>query len=105
MLSAPYRLLNSSRGILIFYQYVQAAPVKGFYFCPHYAELYEIINGVKYGRETEKEITLYDSVGIALEDYSALTLTYDLLEQYGLGINLELTPTMNDPKNLISALN
>ncbi len=69
------------------------------------AELHELITGAKLGRENESQITLYDSVGIALEDYSALKLTYALAKRYKLSRELNLTPTLIDPKNLISLLN
>lgn len=64
----------------------------------------EIIIGKKSGRDSEKEVTLYDSVGIGLEDYSALKFTYKLAKQYKLGKELNLTPILTDPKNLISLL-
>ena len=66
-----------------------------------YAELYELINGTKFGRESEAEITLYDSVGVALEDYSVLRLTYELANRYRLGEDLNLTPVLSNPKDLI----
>lgn len=69
-----------------------------------HAELYEIINGAKKGRESEDEITLYDSVGIGLEDYSVLRLTYELSEKYGMGEEMGLVPDLENPKNLISLL-
>jgi hypothetical protein len=47
---------------------------------------------------------LYDSVGIALEDYSALKLAYRLANKYNLGENINLTPNITNPKNLISVL-
>lgn len=71
-----------------------------------YAELYELVTGIKKGRENDQEITLFDSVGIALEDYSALRLTYELAEKYNIGDSLNLTPVLSDPKDLIGgALN
>ncbi|NQW26224.1 MAG: ornithine cyclodeaminase, partial [Cryomorphaceae bacterium] len=70
-----------------------------------YAELHELVTGAKQGRKTEKEITLYDSVGVALEDYSVLRLTYDLSNKYKLGQELNLTPVLKNPKDLISVLN
>ncbi len=69
-----------------------------------YAELYELVNGSKKGRANDQEITLFDSVGIALEDYSALRLTYELANKYNLGEEGNFTPQVNDPKNLMSAL-
>jgi ornithine cyclodeaminase len=68
------------------------------------AELHEIITGQKRGRKNDREITLYDSVGIALEDYSALRLTYDLAKQYKLGKEVNLTPSLDNAKDLISML-
>ncbi len=70
-----------------------------------HAELYELITGAKRGRENEKEITLYDSVGIALEDYSILTLTYEIAKRYNIGEEINLTPVLENPKDLISLLN
>ncbi len=69
-----------------------------------HAELYELITGTKSGRENENEITLYDSVGIALEDYSVLRFTYELANRYRLGQELNLTPVLENPKDLISVL-
>ncbi len=67
-----------------------------------YAELWELVAGIKKGRETDQDITLFDSVGIALEDYSALRLTYELAVKYNLGKDYNLTPVISDPKDLIS---
>jgi ornithine cyclodeaminase len=69
-----------------------------------YAELYELVKGTKVGRSQSGQITLYDSVGIALEDYSALKLAYRLANKYNLGENINLTPNITNPKNLISVL-
>jgi ornithine cyclodeaminase len=68
------------------------------------AELFEIINGSKSGRDNEDQITLYDSVGIALEDYSALKFIYNLVNQKKLGEEFNLTPNLSNPKDLISML-
>jgi ornithine cyclodeaminase len=67
-------------------------------------EFFEIINGLKKGRESKDEITLFDSVGIALEDYSALRLTYELSRKYNIGENFKMVPELSDPKDLISLL-
>ena len=69
-----------------------------------HAELHEIVTNKKEVRINEKEITLYDSVGIGLEDYSALLVTYELSKRYNIGLELNLTPAIKDPKNLISLL-
>jgi ornithine cyclodeaminase len=66
------------------------------------AELHELITNKKVCRVNDNQITLYDSVGIALEDYSALRLTYELCNKYELGQDMNLTPNLSDAKNLIS---
>jgi ornithine cyclodeaminase len=67
-------------------------------------ELHELVNGRKKGRLSRNDITLFDSVGIALEDYSVLRLTYELAEKFGIGEEINLTPILPDPKNLMSVL-
>jgi ornithine cyclodeaminase len=69
-----------------------------------YAEYWELITGKKPGRENDEEVTIYDSVGFALEDYSVLRLVYDLAMKYNLGQDLDLIPPIADPKDLISVL-
>lgn len=67
-------------------------------------ELFEFIAGQKQARPTSHEITIFDSVGIALEDYSALRWIYDLAERYEMGEQRNLIPTARDPKNLYGTL-
>ncbi len=69
-----------------------------------YAELFELVTGKKKGRDNDKEITLFDSVGIGLEDYSALRLLYELSEKYGIGEDEEMVPNIQDPKDLYAML-
>lgn len=69
-----------------------------------HAELWEIINGSKSGRETADEVTIFDSVGFAVEDFSVLRLTHDLAHKYGIGHDVDMVPPIEDPKNLISVL-
>jgi len=68
------------------------------------AHLFELVRGSKKGRVADNEITLFDSVGIALEDYAALRLTYELSEKYQIGEELNLIPNLKDPKNLYSVI-
>lgn len=65
-------------------------------------EIHEILSGEYVAREKDSDITLYDSVGIGLEDFSALTLTNELLDAYEMGGKGDLVPMLKDPKNLIS---
>ncbi|MCI0732607.1 MAG: ornithine cyclodeaminase, partial [Methylococcaceae bacterium] len=41
---------------------------------------------------SEHEITLFDSVGFALEDFAILRLIYDLAGELGLGSEIDLIP-------------
>lgn len=67
-------------------------------------EIHELVRGAYIARENDSDITLYDSVGIGLEDFSALVLTNGLLEKYGMGGEAELVPKQGDPKDLIGVL-
>lgn len=69
-----------------------------------HAELHEIINSQKNSRANEREITLYDSVGIGLEDFSVLTFMHELAEKYFLGVEVQIIPEIKNPKNLFSLL-
>lgn len=66
--------------------------------------LHELVTGKKRGRNNSKEITLFDSVSIGLEDYAALRLTYELAQIYGVGEEKNFIPTMQDPKDLFSLI-
>lgn len=70
-----------------------------------YAELWQIINQSKPGRTHEKEITLFDCVGFAIEDFSILNLMYKLAKELDIGTDLNIIPELDDPKNLYSLLN
>lgn len=67
-------------------------------------ELFELITSQKQARTEKRDITVFDSVGIALEDYSALRWIYDLAERYEVGTSRNLIPVANNPKNLFGAL-
>ncbi len=71
---------------------------------PIYAELWELVTKKKPGRESNREITLFDSVGFALEDYSVLRLVYQLAEEYNVGHQLNMVPHIPDPKNLFGVI-
>lgn len=71
-----------------------------------YAELWEIISQQKPGRTNDQMITLFDSVGFALEDFSILRLCYQLAQQLQIGTDIRLIPNeLVDSKNLFSLLN
>jgi len=55
-----------------------------------WAELGEIILGKKAGRTSEQEITLFKSVGLALQDVSTALMVYKRAIEQGRGINVTL---------------
>lgn len=69
-----------------------------------YTELCEIIAGKKPGRENSQEITLFDSVGFAIEDFAALKLIYQLSQQDIVGEKINLIPDLQNPKDLFGLL-
>jgi ornithine cyclodeaminase len=63
--------------------------------------LADVIRQRAQGRRSAQDITLFDSVGFALEDFSALRLLHEILnEQTGPVRELDLVPTLDDPKDL-----
>jgi ornithine cyclodeaminase len=65
-------------------------------------ELWRVIAGQIPGRQMPEDITLFDSVGFAIEDFSTLRLVRDLLGRDAR--ELDLVPSLADPKNLFGAL-
>jgi ornithine cyclodeaminase len=64
-------------------------------------ELSDVIRSAATGRATPQEITIFDSVGFALEDYSALRFLHALLqEERGERRQIDLVPELQDPKDL-----
>lgn len=69
-----------------------------------HAELWEVITGKKKGRELDDEITLFDSVGFAIEDFAILKLVHELAIKNNIGTEMNLIPDITDPKNLFGVL-
>jgi ornithine cyclodeaminase len=67
-------------------------------------ELWEVLTLRAAGRRNGAEVTLFDSVGFALEDYSALRLVRDCAKELGLGREAGLIPALRDPKDLFGEL-
>jgi alanine dehydrogenase len=53
-----------------------------------HAELGMIIAGKRPGRESDKEIIIFDSTGIALQDVAAASIVYEKALAYGIGTKL-----------------
>jgi len=56
------------------------------------------------GRLRADEVTVFDSVGFALEDYSALRFMHDAARALQMGEMIALIPQLDDPKDLFGAL-
>lgn len=54
-----------------------------------YAELGEIVASKKPGRENDKEITVFDSTGLAIQDVVSATLVYKKAIEGGIGTKLK----------------
>lgn len=67
-------------------------------------ELWEVITGAAPGRTGADEITLFDSVGFAIEDFSALRYVRDRLAETGLYDNLDLLADPDEPRDLFGML-
>ncbi|PWQ98123.1 ornithine cyclodeaminase [Leucothrix arctica] len=66
-------------------------------------ELWQVIRGELAGRTNDSEITLFDSVGFATEDFSALRYIHDQIDRPGMGDmyeNLDMIADPDDPRDL-----
>lgn len=63
-------------------------------------ELWRVLAHEHPGRRGEEEITVFDSVGFALEDFSALRWMRRAAEALGMGAPLDLIPSLANPKDL-----
>jgi ornithine cyclodeaminase len=67
-------------------------------------ELWRVIAGLEPGRTGERQITLFDSVGFAIEDFSALRYVKRQIEQTGLYDELDLLADPDEPRDLFGML-
>jgi len=67
-------------------------------------ELWRVIAGAETGRSGDRQITLFDSVGFAIEDFSALRYVKKQLEQTGLYEELDLLADPDEPRDLFGML-
>jgi ornithine cyclodeaminase len=67
-------------------------------------ELWEVIAGRRPGRTGEAQITLFDSVGFAIEDFSALTYVREKARETGLYDLLDMIADPDDPRDLFGML-
>lgn len=65
-------------------------------------ELWQVLSGHSPGRRTAAEVTLFDSVGFAVEDFSTLRYVRDL--SLVEARHIDLIPELDDPKDLFGLL-
>ena len=67
-------------------------------------ELWKVIAGKEAGRDSDEQVTVFDSVGFALEDYSALRYVHELAVEFDEGEDIELVPELEDPRDLFGMM-
>ncbi|NMM11870.1 MAG: ornithine cyclodeaminase [Polaromonas sp.] len=67
-------------------------------------EFADVLRGAAPGRLSPAEVTIFDSVGFALADYSALRYLYTLQRQQNRSQSIDLIPHLDDAKNLFGLL-
>tara|TARA_R110002049_G_scaffold10127_1_gene50113 strand:+ start:73905 stop:74954 length:1050 start_codon:yes stop_codon:yes gene_type:complete len=67
-------------------------------------EIWQVLTGQAKGRTDDKQITLFDSVGFAIEDFSALRYVRDQIAETGLFHPLDLLADPDDPRDLFGML-
>ncbi|MEH6672841.1 MAG: ornithine cyclodeaminase [Sulfitobacter sp.] len=67
-------------------------------------EIWQVLTGQAQGRTDDKQITLFDSVGFAIEDFSALRYVRDQIKATDLFDPLDLLADPEDPRDLFGML-
>ncbi len=67
-------------------------------------ELWEVMSGKAAGRTGAMQITLFDSVGFAIEDFSALRYVRDQSQRTGFFDELDLLADPDDPRDLFGMI-
>ncbi|WP_287812289.1 ornithine cyclodeaminase [Pseudomonas sp.] len=66
-------------------------------------DLWQVLTGEQEGRQSVEQVTVFDSVGFALEDYSVLRYVLEQAQKRGVGSKIDLVPWVDDdPKDLFS---
>ncbi|MEO1638367.1 MAG: ornithine cyclodeaminase [Pseudomonadota bacterium] len=68
-------------------------------------ELWQVITGAKTGRQSASEVTLFDGVGFAIEDFSALRYVHSRIKDTPFYIDLDLIADPDDPRDLFGMIN
>lgn len=67
-------------------------------------ELWQVVTGQAPGRRGVDQVTIFDSVGFAIEDFSALRFLRDRMASAGIGARINLLASPQDPRNLFGLL-
>jgi len=67
-------------------------------------ELWQVMTGIAPGRADERQITLFDSVGFAIEDFSALRYVREKITELEMFVELDLLADPDDPRDLYGML-
>lgn len=67
-------------------------------------ELWQVMTGEVEGRRSTNQITLFDSVGFAIEDFSALRYVRDKISEHGMFAELDLLADPDEPRDLYGML-
>ncbi len=67
-------------------------------------EIWQVITGQATGRKDAKQITLFDSVGFAIEDFSALRYVHDQIKNRPYFQNLDMLADPDTPRDLFGML-
>ncbi len=67
-------------------------------------EMWQVITGQKPGRKDARQITLFDSVGFAIEDFSALRYIRDRIKGTEFFFDLDMLADPDDPRDLFGML-
>lgn len=67
-------------------------------------EMWEVIVGQAHGRRNQSQITLFDGVGFAIEDFSALRSIRDRIKGSNFYTELDMLADPDDPRDLFGML-
>jgi ornithine cyclodeaminase len=63
-----------------------------------------VLTGAAKGRVNDRQITLFDSVGFAIEDFSALRFVHKAAMRTGRYVDLDMIADPDDPRDLFGML-
>ena len=69
-----------------------------------FTELWQVVSGSAPGRRDAQQVTLFDSVGFAIEDFSALRFVRDRIRGTEYYTDLDLLADPDDPRDLFGML-